>query len=117
MLTRPPRAKPASDALGSEATVVVGDLSMEIRVFSLMGGSNIVVPSGVQVELSGFAFMEGNRLRLEDTPTPPAGAPVVRVRAYSVMGGTDVKSGLPPAPDDRVFMGRRRPVPPRPPGR
>ena len=85
MLTRPPRAKPASDALGSEATVSVGDLSDGDPSLLADGGSNIVVPSGVQVELSGFAFMGGNRLRLEDTPTPPAGAPVVRVPAYSVM--------------------------------
>ncbi|HEV3378685.1 MAG TPA: DUF1707 domain-containing protein [Thermoleophilaceae bacterium] len=63
----------------------------EIRVFSLMGGSDIRVPDGVHVELSGFAFMGGNDLRLEDAPDPPPGAPVVRVRAYSIMGGTDVK--------------------------
>lgn len=63
----------------------------EIRVFSLMGGSDISVPDGVHVELGGFAFMGGNELLLEDRPAPPAGAPVVRVRAYSVMGGTDVK--------------------------
>jgi len=63
----------------------------EIRVFSLMGGSDIVVPAGVHVELTGFAFMGGNALRGEHASPPPSGAPVVRVRAYSVMGGTDVK--------------------------
>jgi hypothetical protein len=63
----------------------------EIRVFSLMGGADIRVPDGVHVELSGFAFMGGNDLRLEDAPDPPPGAHVVRVRAYSIMGGTDVK--------------------------
>lgn len=77
----------------------------EIRVFSLMGGSDIIVPPGVHVELSGFAFMGGNDLRLEDAPKPAPGAPIVRVRAYSIMGGTDVKlrgerrrriHGLPP---------------------
>jgi hypothetical protein len=35
--------------------------------------------------------MGGNDLRLEDRPPPPPGAPVVRVRAWSIMGGTDVK--------------------------
>jgi Domain of unknown function (DUF1707)/Cell wall-active antibiotics response 4TMS YvqF len=72
---------------------VVEGPETEIQVFSLMGGSEIVVPDGVHVELSGFAFMGGNGLRLEDAPSPPPGAPVVRVRAYSIMGGTDVKRG------------------------
>ena len=69
---------------------IVEGSETEIRVFSLMGGSDIVVPDGVHVELSGFAFMGANDLRLDDGPLPPPGAPVVRVRAYSVMGGTDV---------------------------
>ena len=72
-------------------SAVVEGAETEIRVFSLMGGSDIVVPDGVHVELSGFAFMGGNDLRLEGRPPPPPGAPVVRVRAWSVMGGTDVK--------------------------
>jgi Domain of unknown function (DUF1707)/Cell wall-active antibiotics response 4TMS YvqF len=70
---------------------VVEGAETEIRVLSVMGGSDIVVPEGVHAELSGFAFMGGNDLRLEDSPPPPAGAPVIRVRAYSVMGGTVVK--------------------------
>lgn len=56
-----------------------------------MGGSDIFVPEGVHVELSGLAVMGGNDLRLEGRPPPAPGAPVARVRAYSVMGGTDVK--------------------------
>jgi ketosteroid isomerase-like protein len=70
---------------------IVEDAETEILVLSLMGGSTIIVPDGVQVELTGFAFMGGNGLRLGDAPAPPPGAPLVRVRAYSVMGGTDVK--------------------------
>jgi Domain of unknown function (DUF1707) len=64
---------------------------VEITVWSLMGGSDVVVPEGVHVELKGFGLLGGNRLRLEGPPPPP-GAPVVRVRAWSLMGGTDVKS-------------------------
>jgi hypothetical protein len=64
---------------------------VEITVWSLMGGSDVVVPEGVHVELEGFGLLGGNRLRLEGPPPPP-GAPVVRVRAWSLMGGTDVKS-------------------------
>lgn len=73
------------------ADAIVESPQTEIRVFSLMGGSDIFVPEGVHVELSGLALMGGNDLRLEGRPPPAPGAPVVRVRAYSVMGGTDVK--------------------------
>jgi hypothetical protein len=64
---------------------------VEITVWSLMGGSDVIVPEGVHVELEGFALLGGNGLRIEGPP-PPAGAPVVRVRAWSLMGGTDVKT-------------------------
>jgi hypothetical protein len=70
---------------------VVEGPETEIQVFSLMGGSDIVVPDGVHVELTGFAFMGGNDLKFDDAPPPPPGAPVVRVRAWSIMGGTAVK--------------------------
>ncbi|HEX2050594.1 MAG TPA: DUF1707 domain-containing protein [Actinomycetota bacterium] len=63
----------------------------EITVWSLMGGSDIVVPEGVHVELNGFALMGGNDLKVEGD-APPPGAPVVRVTAWSLMGGTDVKT-------------------------
>jgi ketosteroid isomerase-like protein len=72
------------------AAIVEGP-ETEVRVFSLMGGSDIFVPDGVHVELTGFAVMGGNDLRLQDAAAPQHGAPVVRVRAYSLMGGTDVK--------------------------
>jgi hypothetical protein len=70
---------------------IVEGSETEIRVFSLMGGSNIVVPDGVHVDLGGFAVMGGNGLKLKGRPAPAASAPVVRVRAWSLMGGTDVK--------------------------
>ena len=98
----------------------VEDAQTEIRVFSLMGGSDIIVPDGVHVELSGLALMGGNDLRLEGAAPPPPFAPVVRVRAYSIMGGTGVKRvaaagsrrpGVPPPPP------RPRVPPPPPPPR
>jgi hypothetical protein len=72
---------------------VVDGPAIEIRVFSLMGGSNITVPDGVNVELGGFALMGGNGLKTKRGARPQPGAPSVRVRAYSLMGGTDVRSG------------------------
>jgi hypothetical protein len=80
-----------------------------ITVLSLMGGSNIIVPEGVEVELTGFAIMGGNRLKLRG-PRPRPGAPVVRVRAFSLMGGTDVKTKAPrrtpPSSGDAPSLGR-----------
>ena len=68
--------------------IVEGDHT-DILVVSLMGGSNITVPEGVEVEMGGFALMGGNALKAQG-PVPARGAPTVRVRAYSLMGGTDV---------------------------
>jgi hypothetical protein len=49
----------------------------------------VIVPEGVDVELSGLSIMGGRNYRPGKQPIPP-GAPVVRVRAYSVMGGLSI---------------------------
>jgi Domain of unknown function (DUF1707)/Cell wall-active antibiotics response 4TMS YvqF len=91
-----------------EATLAAPEVT--IWVISLFGGSDIVVPEGVHVELSSFALFGADRLKLEG-PEPEPGAPVVHVRTVSLFSGTDVKTR----------RGRRRegglPLPPpRPPG-
>jgi Domain of unknown function (DUF1707)/Cell wall-active antibiotics response 4TMS YvqF len=89
-----------------EATLAAPEVT--IRVFSLLGGSDIIVPDDVHVELSSFALLGGDDLKL-DRPEPPPGSPVVHVRSFSILGGTDVKSA----------RGRRRHGllhPPPPPG-
>jgi hypothetical protein len=65
---------------------------VELTVFSLMGGADIRVPDGLNVEASDFAFMGGNGLDIGD-PRPDPGGPVLRLRLISIMGGTDVKRG------------------------
>jgi hypothetical protein len=91
-----------------EATLAAPEIT--IWVISLFGGSDIVVPEGVHVELSSFALFGGDELKLEG-PEPAPGAPVVHVRTVSLFGGTDVTTR----------RGRRRrggfpvPPPPRPP--
>ena len=60
-----------------------------VTAIAIMGGSDIWVPDGARVELSGFALMGGN-----DNRVPPGGdGPLIRVRAWSLMGGVDVRSG------------------------
>jgi len=93
------------DLRGAE---VDGD-RVEITVISVFGGSDIVVPEGVRVEMSGLALFGGNDLDAgERLPAP--GAPTVHVRAFSLFGGTDVRT-----------RGERRrprgPLPPIPPPR
>lgn len=74
---------------------------VEIIAIAVMGGIEIVVPEGVDVELSGLAFMGGKEENVADVPTLP-GAPLVRVRAFAFMGGIEVRS-------ERA-SGRRRPA-------
>lgn len=77
--------------LDLRAATISGPVT-EITVISIMGGSDITVPEGVEVEPGGFALLGGNDVRLADTPAPP-GAPLMRIRAFSFMGGTDIKRG------------------------
>ncbi len=65
---------------------------VELTVFSLMGGADIRVPDGLNVEVSDFALMGANGVDIGD-PRPDPGGPVLRVRLISIMGGSDVKRG------------------------
>ncbi len=80
---------------------------VEMRVFSLMGGSDVWVPEGLNVEVSEFAFMGGNELRVEDARTDPGG-PLLRLRLVSVMGGTTVRRGRKRSRRERRLERERR---------
>lgn len=76
-----------------------------VTAIAVMGGSTIWVPEGARVELSGFALMGGNSNRVSKSAS--ATGPIIRVKAWSLMGGVDVRSGsrrserepaLPPPP-------------------
>jgi hypothetical protein len=64
----------------------------EITVFSLMGGADIRVPDGVEVQITKFALMGGHDVKLSDQ-APPPGAPLIRLRMLSIMGGGEVRQG------------------------
>ena len=62
----------------------------EILAVPVMGAVSITVPEGVSVEMSGFALMGGNS-GPDDRVLPLPNSPVVRVRAFSLMGGVVVE--------------------------
>jgi Domain of unknown function (DUF1707) len=66
-----------------------GGAEIVINAVTIMGGIEVIAPEGIDVELSGFALMGGNSGPKDTSPVPP-GAPIVRVRAYSLMGGVGV---------------------------
>jgi hypothetical protein len=82
------------------AVAVMGDVTLDLReaevrgnvvdivATCVMGDVKIIVPDGVDVELSGFAIMGDKKVKVIEAP-PGQNAPIVRVKAYVVMG--DVK--------------------------
>src|SRR5215469_16316029 len=53
---------------------------------SLLGGVSVGVPPGTRVDTSGFSLIGGTRV--DAGPEPGPGTPTVRVRAFSLLGGT-----------------------------
>jgi class 3 adenylate cyclase len=74
---------------------IAGD-EITIRAFAMMGGVDIIVPEGVEVHISGIPFMGG----CDDKTNPDipilAGAPVVRIKYFAMMGSVSVKSKAAP---------------------
>jgi hypothetical protein len=54
---------------------------------SLFGGVKVRVPAGADVRIKGFHLLGGRRV--EESASPASG-PVVRVRAYGLIGGVTV---------------------------
>ena len=71
----------------TEADVLEGE--SEIWVFALMGGAKIVVPSDVDVEVSGVGFMGGFSHVSHRSGVPDA--PLLRIKGLAIMGGVEVK--------------------------
>ncbi|MFE1177317.1 DUF1707 domain-containing protein [Streptomyces sp. NPDC058773] len=78
-----------------------------ITCWALMGGVNIVVPPGVEVEMRGIGIMGGFDAREDETPLEP-GAPRLIVKGLALMGGVGVERKLPRAERRRQKEERRR---------
>jgi hypothetical protein len=80
---------------GSELDLSDAELSdpvTTITVISIMGGSEIRVPEGADVQVSKLAIMGGHDVKLSPDP-PPAGAPRIHLRMFALMGGGEVRQG------------------------
>ena len=80
---------------------------VEMRVFSLMGGSDVWIPDGLAVEVSELAFMGGNEVRIGEA-RPGDGGPLLRLKLISVMGGTTVRRGRKKSRAERRLERERR---------
>jgi DUF1707 SHOCT-like domain/Cell wall-active antibiotics response LiaF, C-terminal len=70
----------------------LSDRVTEINVYSFMGGSEIRVPHGVNVQVSEFALMGGNDVQIGEE-VAPAGGPTIHLRLVAIMGGSSVRRG------------------------
>jgi hypothetical protein len=87
-----------------EAEIEGGELTLNL--VAIMGGSNIYVPDSVDLEVGGFSLMGGHEeIGRELRPRP--GAPVIRVRIYTLMGGASVYR-LPPQARGQSLKEARR---------
>jgi hypothetical protein len=66
-----------------------------LTAVAVLGGVNIVVPEGVDVDVDGIAILGGKDYKPGKTGPPP-GAPRLRIRAFALLGGVEVTT-KPPA--------------------
>jgi hypothetical protein len=71
-----------------EAVLPGPEVQLEVR--SILGSVTVLVPDGVEVQLSGGAALSGEDLRIRGTP--PAGAPLIRIRHSGLLGSISVRS-------------------------
>jgi len=100
---------------GSEIDLCEVELSgpeTQLNVYSVMGGCEVRVPAGVRVEVTKFALLGGNDVDLGDE-RPTAGAPVIRIRIFTLMGGVSLRRGPKQSrAERRVARAGRRAKPP-----
>lgn len=67
----------------------------DVNVFTLMGGAEIIIPPGMDVEVSGFAFMGGFDHDTDQPINPSPDRPTLRIKGFAMMGGVAVEVRLP----------------------
>jgi hypothetical protein len=80
---------------------------VDIEIFAVMGGTEIIVPPGLAIETHGSAIMGGFQ-EVNRAPThPDLDAPLLRVHGFVMMGGVAIHMRL-PGESDRAANRRQR---------
>jgi hypothetical protein len=87
-----------------DAEIEGGELTLNL--VAVMGGANIYVPDSVETEVGGFSLMGGHE-EVGSQRAPRAGAPVVRIKMYNLMGGATIYR-LPPQARGKSLNDARR---------
>jgi hypothetical protein len=77
--------------LDLRGALVGSDDEITINTFGLIGDTRLTVPEGVEVELTGFCLLGDRKVDLAPVPRVP-GTPVIRLRAFGLIGDTSVRS-------------------------
>jgi hypothetical protein len=92
---RPPKKMTMVSVLGGrEIDLREAEIPAEgitINVIGLIGGTHVIVPDGINVEVSGFSGLGGRRVDSRAEPGA-AGERVVRLHVFGVLGGLRVES-------------------------
>jgi len=70
-----------------EAEIEGGELTLNL--VAVMGGANVYIPDTVELDVGGFSLLGGNTEVGSERPPRP-GAPVIRLRAWNLMGGATI---------------------------
>ncbi|MFH8347154.1 DUF1707 domain-containing protein [Streptomyces sp. NPDC018045] len=85
-----------------------------VRCFALMGGIDVVVPPGVEVQVTGVGFMGG--FDSDDGEPGDPGAPRVRITGFAMMGGVGFRRKMSKLERQRIRLERERRAEPELPG-
>ncbi|WP_030674596.1 DUF1707 domain-containing protein [Streptomyces rimosus] len=77
-----------------------------VRCFALMGGIDVVVPPGVEVQVTGWGFMGGFD-NGDGEPGDP-GAPRVKITGFAMMAGVGVRRKMSKREKERLKLERER---------
>ena len=67
----------------------------DVTIFAFMGGVEVIVPPGMNVDVSGFALMGGFGHNNTQPEVPSPNAPLLKIHGFAMMGGVEVQVRMP----------------------